>query len=90
MTYTVLASNPDTGEIGIASTTITINFSRTFPMHRHLVPDLTERGIIVAPMATIHPQNGHRLCDLRGSVGTTWKPSWRGTTSTGAGGRSAR
>ena len=39
MTYTVLASNPDTGEIGIASTTITINFSRTFPFHIGLVPN---------------------------------------------------
>ena len=65
MTYTVMASNPDTGEIGIASTTITINFGRTFPVFRHLEPEVTDRGIIVAPMATVHPYNGHRLCDLR-------------------------
>ncbi len=71
MTYTVLASNPDTGEIGIASTTMTINFSRTFPVHRHLDPELTDKGIIVAPMATIHPQNGHKLCDLR-DEGVSW------------------
>ncbi len=71
MTYTVLASNPDTGEIGIASTTITINFSRTFPIHRHLLPERTDQGIIVAPMATIHPQNGHKLCDLR-DAGVPW------------------
>ena len=64
MTYTVIASNPDTREIGIASTTITINFSRTFPVHRGLLPNWSEKGLIVAPMATIHPQNGHRLCDL--------------------------
>ncbi len=71
MTYTVLASNPDTNEIGIASTTMTINFSRTFPVHRHLVPELSDQGIIVAPMATIHPQNGHKLCDLR-DAGVSW------------------
>ena len=58
MTYTVLASNPETGEIGIgiASTTITINFGRTFPVFRHLEPEVTDRGIIVAPMATAAPQ----------------------------------
>ena len=71
MTYTVLASNPDTNEIGIASTTMTINFSRAFPVHRHLVPELSDQGIIVAPMATIHPQNGHKLCDLR-DTGVSW------------------
>lgn len=64
MTYTVLASNPDTKEIGIASTTITINFSRTFPFHTGLVPNWTERGLIVAPMATINPHNGHRIIEL--------------------------
>ena len=71
MTYTVIASNPDTGEIGIASTTITINFGRTFPVFRHLEPEVTDRGIIVAPMATVHPFNGHRLCDLR-DQGVGW------------------
>jgi len=71
MTYTVLASNPETKEIGIASTTITINFSRTFPVHRHLLPGMADEGIIVAPMATIHPQNGHKLCDLR-DAGVSW------------------
>ena len=71
MTYTVLASNPDTNEIGIASTTITINFSRTFPVHRHLLPELTDEGIIVAPMATVHPQNGHSVCELR-DAGVSW------------------
>ena len=71
MTYTVIASNPDTNEIGIASTTITINFGRAFPVTRHLVPELSKDGIIVAPMATVHPQNGHRLCDLRDS-GVSW------------------
>ncbi len=64
MTYTVLASNPTTREIGIASTTITINFSRTFPVHCGLLPEWSERGMICAPMATIHPQNGHKMCEL--------------------------
>jgi uncharacterized Ntn-hydrolase superfamily protein len=64
VTYTVLASNPETQEIGIASTTITINFSRTFPIHGGLLPDWSPRGLICAPMATIHPQNGHKLCAL--------------------------
>ena len=71
MTYTVIASNPNTNEIGIASTTITINFGRAFPVTRHLAPELLDRGIIVAPMATVHPQNGHRLCDLR-DAGVSW------------------
>ena len=64
MTYTVMASNPATREIGIASTTITINFSRTFPVHTGLLPEWSERGLICAPMATIHPQNGHKMCEL--------------------------
>ena len=72
MTYTVIASNPDTNEIGIASTTITINFGRAFPVTRHLAPELSSNGIIVAPMATVHPQNGHRLCDLR-DAGVSWE-----------------
>ena len=50
MTYTVIASNPNTNEIGIASTTITINFGRAFPVTRHLTPELLDKGIIVAPM----------------------------------------
>ena len=64
MTYTVIASNPDTREIGIASTTMTINFSRAFPFHTGLVPDWTERGLICAPMATINPHNGHKMIEL--------------------------
>ena len=71
MTYTVIASNPNTNEIGIASTTITINFGRAFPVTRHLTPELLDKGIIVAPMATVHPQNGHKLCDFR-DAGVSW------------------
>ena len=39
---------------------------------RHLCPELSKKGIIVAPMATVHPQNGYRVCDLRDS-GVSWE-----------------
>ena len=51
---------------------MTINFRRAFPVSGGLLPDWSERGIIVAPMASVHPQNGYRLCELR-DAGVGWE-----------------
>lgn len=64
MTFTVMASNPATKEIGLATTTLTINFGRMFPHQHNLLPEWSERGLICAAQASIHPHNAHKMIEL--------------------------
>jgi uncharacterized Ntn-hydrolase superfamily protein len=47
MTYTAMAKCPDTGAIGIAITTGSINCGRVLPHTTGLLPKLTTQGAIV-------------------------------------------
>ncbi|MEM7291783.1 MAG: DUF1028 domain-containing protein [Pseudomonadota bacterium] len=64
MTYAVLATNPDTKELGIALTTITLNASKITPLHHGLLPEWSERGMIVTAQATANPHNAHKMFEL--------------------------
>ena len=64
MTYTAIACNTETQEIGIAMTTLTINWSRCCPFHHGLLPNWDPKGLIVAPQATVNPHNAHKMFEL--------------------------
>lgn len=64
MTYTVMACNTETQEIGIALTTVTINCARIAPFHHGLLPDWNPRGLVASPQATVNPHNAHKMFEL--------------------------
>ena len=64
MTYAVLATNPQTKEIGIALCTITLNAGRITPLHHGLLPHWNEKGLIVTAQATANPLNAHKMFEL--------------------------
>ncbi|MEM7469627.1 MAG: DUF1028 domain-containing protein, partial [Pseudomonadota bacterium] len=61
MTYAVLATNPETKELGIALCTITLNAGRITPLHHGLLPNWQEKGLIVTAQATANPMNAHKM-----------------------------
>lgn len=64
MTFTVMACNTKTQEIGIALTTVTINCARIAPFHHGLLPKWNPRGLVASPQATVNPHNAHKMFAL--------------------------
>ncbi len=59
MTYSVVAKCPESGAIGVAMTSATINLSRATPFINGVLPTLSENGFIASLQAFADPMLGY-------------------------------
>ena len=59
MTYSVIAKCPESGAVGLAMTSATINTSRVTPFVNGVLPTLSEHGFICSLQAFVNPMLGY-------------------------------
>jgi uncharacterized Ntn-hydrolase superfamily protein len=64
MTYTVMGKCADTGAIGIAVTTASVNCSKVLPHTKGLLPTLSSDGVIVCSQSMCNPMLSYKAFEL--------------------------
>ena len=59
MTYSVIAKCPESGAVGVAMTSATINLARVTPFVNGVLPTLSENGFIASLQAFVDPMIGY-------------------------------
>ncbi len=59
MTYSVIAKCPESGAVGVAMTSATINHARVTPFVNGVLPTLSENGFIASLQAFVNPMLGY-------------------------------
>lgn len=59
MTYSVIARCPESGAVGVAMTSATINFPRVTPFVHGVLPTLSDNGFIASLQAFVNPMLGY-------------------------------
>lgn len=64
MTYTVMGKCEETGAIGIAVTTASVNCSKVVPHTKGLLPELSQDGVIVCSQSMCNPMLSYKAFEL--------------------------
>lgn len=64
MTFSIMAKCPDTGAVGFAAATSTLNASRMIPTVKGVLPKLDRDGVIISAQAYANPALAYQAFDL--------------------------